>query len=120
MKVCVSWGCCCCWYQHTLLANRGSTFFINGRQNLINGPRFLPRNPLDCLILDSWVFDNFISFDELLAKAMQILATFLLVNNKIRGKLVLSVLIMSDDTFKLHRLHFLQETLIYLAGNLIT
>ena len=40
------------------------------------------------------------SFDELFAKAMQILATFLLVNNKIRGKLVLSVLIMSDDTFK--------------------
>ena len=120
MKVCVSWGCCCCWYQHTLLANRGSTFFINGRQNLINGPRFLPRNPLDCLILDSWVFDNFISFDELFAKAMQILATFLLVNNKIRGKLVLSVLTMSDDTFKLHQLHFLQEILIYLAGNLIT
>ena len=29
----------------------------------------LPRNPSDCIILDTWDFDNFIWADKLLAKA---------------------------------------------------
>ena len=44
----------------THLANGLSTFFINGKPNLINGPRGLPRNPPDSNFLDSWIFDNFV------------------------------------------------------------
>ena len=37
----------------TLLANALITFFINGYPVFSNGPRSLPRNPLDCIILDN-------------------------------------------------------------------
>ena len=30
-------------------------FFINGSPVFNNGPRSLPRNPPDCIILDNWV-----------------------------------------------------------------
>ena len=33
------------------------------------GSKSLPRNPSDCIILDTWDFDNFIWADKLLAKA---------------------------------------------------
>ena len=36
----------------TLLANGLITFFINGNPVFSNGPRSLPRNPPDCIILD--------------------------------------------------------------------
>ena len=36
----------------TLLANGLTTFFFNGNPVFSNGPRSLPRNPLDCIILD--------------------------------------------------------------------
>ena len=36
----------------TLLANGLITFFINDNPAVSNGPRRLPRNPLDCIILD--------------------------------------------------------------------
>ena len=48
----------------TLLANGVMTFFINGNPIFSNGPRSLPRNPLDCIILDNWVFGNLISLDK--------------------------------------------------------
>ena len=35
----------------TLLANGLIIFFINGNHVVINGPRNLPRNPTDCIIL---------------------------------------------------------------------
>ena len=35
-----------------LLANGLITFFINGNPVFSNGPRSLPRNPPDCIILD--------------------------------------------------------------------
>ena len=44
----------------TPLANGLSTFFINGRPVSNNGTRRLPRNPPDCTILDSTIFDNLI------------------------------------------------------------
>ena len=37
----------------TLLANGLITFFINGSPVFNNGPRSLPRNPPDCIILDN-------------------------------------------------------------------
>ena len=65
----------------TLLANGLITFFIKGNP-VFNGPHSLPRNPLDCIIFNNWVFDNLMSSDELFAKSLRIFATCLLVNNK--------------------------------------
>ena len=44
-----------------LLGNGWITFFINGNPVFSNGPKSLPRNAPDCIILDNWVFDNLIS-----------------------------------------------------------
>ena len=44
----------------TPLANGLTTFFINRKQVFSYGPRSLPRNPPNCTILDSLVFDNVI------------------------------------------------------------
>ena len=63
----------------TLLANGWITFFIKGNPVFSNGPRSLPRNPPDCIILDNWVFDKLISVDDLLAKALRRFSTCLLV-----------------------------------------
>ena len=43
--------------------------------------------PPNCTISESWVFDKFILTDELLAKALQIFETCVLVNNNLCGKL---------------------------------
>ena len=61
-----------------LLANVLITFFINNNPVYNNGPRSLPRNPPDCIILDNWVSDSIISVDNLLAKALK--TPFLLEN----------------------------------------
>ena len=45
-------------------------------------------NSPNCTISDNWVFDNLISVDDLLVKALQRFATCLLVNNNLWGKLV--------------------------------
>ena len=37
---------------NTLLANGLITFDIEGNPVFCNGPSYLPRNPLDCIILD--------------------------------------------------------------------
>ena len=37
------------------------TFFINGNPAFSNGPRSLPRNPLNCIVLYSCVFNSLIS-----------------------------------------------------------
>ena len=65
----------------TLLANVLSTFPIKDNPVLINDPKNLPKNPLDCTILCNWVFDNFILAVELFAKALQSFETCVLVNN---------------------------------------
>ena len=74
----------------TLLANGLSTFFINGNPVFSNVPRSLPRNPPNCTILDNWVFDNLISVEDLLAKALRRFSTCLLINNNLWGKLVIT------------------------------
>ena len=52
----------------TLVANGLSTFFIKGKPAFSTGPRSLTRNPADCTILDSWVFNNFILGHEFFPK----------------------------------------------------
>ena len=42
----------------------------------------------DFIILDNWVFENFILADEPFAKALQIFETCVSVNNNLCGKLV--------------------------------
>ena len=82
---------------NTVYANSVNLFFIDGRGTLNSGLRSLPRNPPDCIILDSRIFDNFISFEELFPEALQGSANCLLVNNRLCGKLVLSMSIMYND-----------------------
>ena len=65
----------------TLLANDLTTFFMNGSPLFNNGPRSLPRNPPDFMILDNWVFDNLMPVGQLFVKTLQKFATCLLVNN---------------------------------------
>ena len=74
-----------------LLANGLITLFISGNPAFSNGPRNLPRNPHNCIILlNNLVFDNLISVVELFSKALQRFPTCLLVNNNSCGKLILS------------------------------
>ena len=53
----------------TLLVNSLSVFPIEGKPVCFNGPKSLPKNLPDCLILRNLVFDNFILAEELFAKA---------------------------------------------------
>ena len=55
----------------TLFANGLIAFFISGNPVFSNGPRYLPRNPRDCIILDIWVFHNLMPVDDLSAKALR-------------------------------------------------
>ena len=48
----------------TPLANSLITFVINGNPVFGNEPRSLPRNSIDCTILDQWGFHNLISVDK--------------------------------------------------------
>ena len=75
----------------TLLASGLSTFFIKGNLFFSNGPKSLPKNPLDCPILWSWVFDNFILAEKLFAKALRSFESCLLVNYNLCGKLFSSL-----------------------------
>ena len=72
---------------NTLLANGVITFFIKGDPVFTKGPSNLPKNHPHYIIFVSWIFENLISADELLAKALQILETCLSVNNNSCGKL---------------------------------
>ena len=64
----------------TLLANGLITFFINGNPVFSNGPSNL-RYPPNCIIYGNCVFDNLISVDELLVKALRRFETCRLVSN---------------------------------------
>ena len=67
----------------TILGNCLSAFPIKGNPvSSSNGLKSLPKNPLDCPILCSWVFDDFILADELFAKALWSREICVLVNNK--------------------------------------
>ena len=60
------------------------------------------------MILDNWVFDNYILADKTFAKVLQILETCVSVNNKLCGKLVspLEFLIKFDERFKVTSVPF--------------
>ena len=51
--------------NNTPLANNVSTFLMNGNLTFSNGLRSLPKNPSNSIILNSRLFDNSLSFDEL-------------------------------------------------------
>ena len=55
----------------TLFVNVLSTFPIKGNPFFSHGPKIIPKNPPDCLILCNSVFDNFILADEPFAKALR-------------------------------------------------
>ena len=65
---------------NTLLSNVMSMFFIIHKLTFMTGPRSLSSNPLDCIILDSGVFDNFTLTDEFFAKDFQILEPCVFAN----------------------------------------
>ena len=58
--------CCCAGAVNPnwILANGLITFFIKGNPVFHNKPRSLPINPIDCVILDNWVFDSLIFVDK--------------------------------------------------------
>ena len=66
-------------------------------------------NPPNCIILDTFVFQNFILADESYANALQRLDTCVSVNNDLCRKLVLSLEspITFDKGFKVASIPFL-------------
>ena len=68
-----------------------TAIFIKGKSAFSNGPRSLPRNAHKCIILHSWVVGNFTLADNLFAKLLQSLKTWLSVNNNLSAKLFLSI-----------------------------
>ena len=56
----------------------------------------------DCIILDNWVFENFILVDEPFVKALRIFETCVLFSNNLCEKLVssLEIPIKFDEKFK--------------------
>ena len=92
----------------TLLADGLSTLSIKGKPDFSNGPRSLPKNPPNCIILDSWVFGNFTLDDEQGSKSLRILEACVSVNNNLCGKLVSSSesQIAFDERFKVTWVQF--------------
>ena len=83
-----------------------SCIFINGYPVFSNGPSNLPKNPLDCIIFDNWVFDNLISSDKWFGNALRRFETCLLVNNNFWGKLVSLSPTKLDDNLKITSFSF--------------
>ena len=77
--------------SETLLANCLSTFHVKGNPVFSNGPKRLPKNPPDCSILCTWVFDDFLLAKELFVKVLRSFETRVLVNNNLSGKLFSSL-----------------------------
>ena len=76
-----------------------NTFFINGNSTFINGPRSLPSDLPDCIILDSCIFDTIIFADESFVKALQRIQTSKF-NSKLFVTLVSLVPIIYFDNFR--------------------
>ena len=70
-----------------LLANGCITFFINDKLTFIKGPRSVPINPPDYIILDTSVFGNFFLADKLSVEALRRFATCVLASNSLYEKL---------------------------------
>ena len=93
--------------------------FINGSPAFSNSQRSLPRNTSDCVILDSKFFENLMMNDDLIAKDLWRLATYLSFSNSLWGKCLhhhqLHFMIISE----LSQMHFLPLILVNWAVNLI-
>ena len=68
-----------------------STFCIKCNPVFANGPKSLLKNPPDCPIWSSWVFNNFMLAEKLFLKALRSFETCVLVNNNLCRKLFLSL-----------------------------
>ena len=81
----------------------------------------LPKNLPECIILDISVFDNFMSFDEVFAKALRRLATCLSsVNNTLCGNYFYQYLSCLLIILELHQWHFLPQSLFSLGSDNLT
>ena len=60
----------------TLLDNGFSKFLIKSNPGFSNGPKRLPKNLSDCLILCNWDFDNFVLAELLFAKILRNFETY--------------------------------------------
>ena len=74
----------------------------------------------DCIILENWVFENFVLADKVFAKALQIFETCVSVNNSSCGKLVSSLEfpIKFDEGFKVTSIPFFIPDFILLRSEL--
>ena len=81
---------------------KGPLFLKLSLTNLVALSGSRNKNPPNCAILDSWVFDNFILADEFFGKALRSLETCLSVNNNLCEKLVWSLesIINFNEKFK--------------------
>ena len=59
------------------------------------------KNPPNCTILDSWVFENLILLDEAFTKALRMLKNFVFVKNNLCGKLCLIIRVTNDLWWKI-------------------
>ena len=64
----------------------------------------------NCIILEYWVFENFILTDEPFAKASRIFETCVLVNNNLWGKLILSL----NSPTAFHELSTVTSVLVFI------
>lgn len=88
------------------LANEWIIFFINGKPTVIGGPRNLPSNPSDCIILDSYAFENLILANDLFAKDLWRLATCVSVNKSPWDKLASSSPVIFEDNLRVTSVAF--------------
>ena len=83
-------------------------------RNIICGTAAIksPRIPHDYIILDNWVFENFILANEPFAKVLQIFETYVSVTNNFCGILVssLELSIKFDGRFKVTSVPFFTKT----------
>ena len=77
-----------------------NAFFISGNPAFINGPRSLPSDLPDCIILDTCIFDTVIFANESFAKALQRIQTNKL-NSKLCGTLVSLVPMIYFENFRI-------------------
>ena len=104
----------------TLLTNALSLFFIKSETVFSDGPKSLTRNPPDCPILFYWFFDNYILADELFAKNLRSVETWVLVNNNLWGNLYLSleIPITFHEKFKVTSVPFFIPDINFLSCEL--
>ena len=99
MNSCICCWCCFhqfLWYKPTLNEECTPTCFINEKLTFSNCPKNYP----ECIILGSWVFDNFMLVAELFAKILRRLTICQSVNKNLWEKLVSSSSNIFDDNLK--------------------